>query len=795
MWVDELVPPVAGTDLLFDALGRLPLTDDGQVVTLGPADLATLGLIRRTLDATRPNLFLELPRGKHDVAILCGLLARLCLLVASQTGQLPAPGPVVVVGMNTMVQERLRRIRLAGVQLAEGLVTCRMRSDGRLVNPAGVVTDVSAYPEALIYLNTRVGWPSLPPNIRPSVVVIDRTSFASLDILERALSWASRHAATSVIVVADVGDDMARKVALATGRPFLDWPWSPAVLSELTTELGAGPATSKLSMNDICRSTFEPAHAALVTAAAVDETFRAALRGLAEARKINDPWPRPLQLVRRLTYGLAQLLATVDEYNQWAALDHRTSALSTLAYELRDGAHLEQFSSLWTGFGQSRWGDLRLDALKLYDLVEGENPKLYALAYALERVTADLPDHQVVIRVANEAGGHAMEAVLRDLAPEHAPDGDRVRWMTWSDRTMWTKERRVEIHPAAPPPSRMPTIWSAECSYQLYLAYPFEVELLNAALGRAARERVSALSDAARVLGLGSPPSAAEQVVIDVAFTLDVDRRLGSGDGAEIDLDVDAGVLFEAVADDAVLPEEQTSDVVTGAAALVNARPVIVEPDGWWWWIREGRQAEVLVGDKVTYLGLDDLRPGMAVLVPRGEGREELFGRLVAAAHQRGDMQAFEVLFRRWREACWSAHGNCGDWGEVERRMQADGSTVTRQSPRTWATGTVIAPDNPEDIRRIGVISGDKLIEAQYRRLGAMADQVRGLHGRLGRLLSGAMAEALDRGGPSLDALTRLVGTDPSELLDEFDLRAIRRVGLVQAISSSELRRLVPPPS
>ena len=64
---------------------------------------------------------------------------------------------------------------------------------------------------------------------------------------------------------------------------------------------------------------------------------------------------------------------------------------------------------------------------------------------------------------------------------------------------------------------------------------------------------------------------------------------------------------------------------------------------------------EALVADKVTYLRPHDLRPGMVVVVPRGEGREELFSRLVAAAHQREDMQAFEVLFRRWRDACWEA--------------------------------------------------------------------------------------------------------------------------------------------
>jgi hypothetical protein len=105
----------------------------------------------------------------------------------------------------------------------------------------------------------------------------------------------------------------------------------------------------------------------------------------------------------------------------------------------------------------------------------------------------------------------------------------------------------------------------------------------------------------------------------------------------------------------------------------------------------------------------------------------------------------------------------------------------------------VIAPDDPEDIERIGRISGDKLIEVQYRRLAAMADQVRALHTRLGRLLSAAMAEALDRGGPSLNALTKLLGTDASELLDEFELRAVRRVGEVETIPSTDVRRLVPP--
>jgi hypothetical protein len=101
-----------------------------------------------------------------------------------------------------------------------------------------------------------------------------------------------------------------------------------------------------------------------------------------------------------------------------------------------------------------------------------------------------------------------------------------------------------------------------------------------------------------------------------------------------------------------------------------------------------------------------------------------------------------------------------------------------------------MAPDNAEDIARIGRISGDALIEQQYRRLDAMARRVRGLHTKLGRLLSAAMSQALDQGGPSLDLLTRILGTDPTELLEEFELRAVRSVGAERTIPSSDIRRV-----
>ncbi|HEV3076483.1 MAG TPA: hypothetical protein VHB47_18815 [Thermoanaerobaculia bacterium] len=795
MWIDELVPAVKGKDFLLDTLSRLAFTDSGESVNLGPADRATLGLLSRTFLEPRANLLLQLPRGKHEVAILCGLFARLALLVASrkESDSLHTGGPVVVVGMNTMVHERLRRISLAKVPLSQGLVSCRLRCDGRLVNPLGVVSDFRAHPAGLVYLNTRVGWPRLPLTVTPAVVVIDRTSFASVKVLESALTWAGEHRATTVIVVSDLGDELAEKAVSATGKPFLVWPWSQSVLAELTSELGEADPISAMSMNALCHRAFDPPHGAVLTAAAIDEAFRRVLRGLSQARKVDAPWPRPLQLVRRLTYGLAQLVATVDEYNQWAALDYRTMAFSSIVYELEGRGYRDAFSGPWKPYGETRWAEIRLDVLHLYELIREENPKIYGLAYALDRVAEDHPDSDIIIRVPNEASALAVETVLGDLLPERAPDGTRVRCVPWSERLPWARQQLIEIHPAAPPPSRLSVLWSAESTYQLYLSYPFEVELLNAALARISEKERAALSESARLLSLGRPPSRSGQAGLDVAFNFHVDERHGTG-VATISLDVDTDVLFEMIGDDVEGAVETVPNIGVGSATNVDAQPLILEPDGSWWWNRQGRPVEALVGDRVIYLGLDDLRAGMVVVVPRGEGREELFGRMVAAAHRRGEMQAFEVLFRRWRDACWTSYRTCGDWGAVEIRMRAEGSTVTRQSPRTWAVGTVIAPDDPEDIARIGRISGDRLIEVQYRRLAAMADQVRGLHTRLGQLLSAAMSEALDRGGPNLDALSKLLGADASELLDEFELRTVRTVGAVQTIPLSDVRRLVVPP-
>ena len=125
--------------------------------------------------------------------------------------------------------------------------------------------------------------------------------------------------------------------------------------------------------------------------------------------------------------------------------------------------------------------------------------------------------------------------------------------------------------------------------------------------------------------------------------------------------------------------------------------------------------------------------------------------------------------------------------------MREHGSQVTGQSPRTWALGRVLGPEDPENIRRIGKLAGDPLVEGQYKRLDATVRQVRSLHMRLGSLLSAAMTEALSGGGANLEQLRAVLGgMDPSELLDEFELRSVRSVGAPEEVPGHLVRRVVP---
>jgi hypothetical protein len=229
----------------------------------------------------------------------------------------------------------------------------------------------------------------------------------------------------------------------------------------------------------------------------------------------------------------------------------------------------------------------------------------------------------------------------------------------------------------------------------------------------------------------------------------------------------------------------------------VTARLVTLEPDGALYWLPSNARVETLVGTRYGSVQVNALTAGESLLIARGGAREELYARLLHAAHRDADVLAVTTLLGRFRDTVWTLHGRCGTWEDLARELRHKGSRVqTGQTCQNWATGAVIAPDDIVDIRRVAWLAGDDslILNRTWERLGAIAQALRHMHRGLGRIVSGAIGEAASgRAGDNIRQLSELCGgIDPTEILEEFELRQIRSVGATAAVPVNQLRRIVP---
>lgn len=786
-WVDALVPPGEDHVPILSRICSTQITDAGTLVTLGAVDQSCAGLAYHMLQ-TQPGtgLVVQFPRGRHELAVLLGCvvqLMRLARRVTTDAVPTSFDGPVVVVGTDTLVHERLARIRIANQPSHLALLAGRVRSDGRIVASDGELHE--NVPDGLLYLNTRVGWPRLLRGLNAGVVIIDRSTFSSPSILDRALAWAHEHRARHVIVVAEIGDENTiEQTKSALDQQPCVWPWTAEMIADCHATVGTPEDTSSLSANEL-RGV--PRQFAVVrpSSTSIEDTSARIRDALGNAARLKSDFPPSLQTARRLFYGLIQLTSHVETYNLHAALDHRTSALSSLRHRI-ESERDPRVDAEWSTYYMSKWTDLRLDLLELYRLIEQDNPKFLGVALAIEWIRDKHRTAPICIRVPSDAAGIALADDMAELVPEWPIDGESITWQTWSERLEWSADERFDILPASPPPSRAGLLWSVESSQQVLVLYGFELASVTRRVEHGNELSIERLKHCCDRLGLGGLPRLTVSARVDEVFEFDP----GARERPAVDLGVDLDAMFFD-------PEDDTggnSEPSATEAGPVTVIPVVLEPDGSRWLIRHDAQVETLKAQKVVYLPVDSVKPRMTVVVPQGDGREELFARLVTATHQSQDLQAFDVLFVRWRDACRTAYRDAGSWEALGRRMKAEGCLVTSQSPRTWATGAVIGPEDPEDIRRIGKLAGDPLVERQYRRIDAAVRQVRSLHMRLGSLLSAAMTDAISGGGVNLEKLKQLLGgIDPSELLDEFELRIVRAVGEPEEVPGHLVRRVVAP--
>ncbi len=742
---------------------------------LGEVDLAlTRGLFRfLELSATpdRPvGTAVQAPRGRHDLAILLAILCQLARLYAKlRQPQLRAPflGSVVVVGMDTALQRRLSGVSVRGVELGEGLRVQRVRRDGWIVDTNGHASRFRPNQHEALYLNTRVGWPTLPGE-HNGLVIVDSTSFASRVILERALDWAKEHRASRYVVLTNRGDWKAETELQRYVREKPTTVALPDYDAVRVSPEGRPFAPVALSTNRLLRRPPLRVDIAPVQYAPVEQLFFDVSMRLREAWRIEAPAPFSVLAAGRLVTLLRQALGTIEAFDRAAAQDHRARTITSLVRDLELTTGLD---GPWRSFRQTHWPTLQYAARRLAEEIRKENPKHWATVLTVDHVRRRFPDHRVFIRTANTAAAFALE---EDLASydSHLLSAPGVRVIPRSLRLPWTDLDTVEILPALPARSRQDALWSAEATWRLVVTYGWESEWVKRVLHLEAERVDEVVERAKRVLGIALPvPHVPEPRTVLEAPDPHVPGETTTYDPLAIDLD------SLSVPTEELRIGSQCFGSRPGLEGERMGRPVYLDDRRVVWWVSLDHQVETLIGARYRTVLASDLTSGDLVILPRGTGREDLFTRLAAAKHRDSDVLDLTAVLRRWWHACRTALALFDhDETRASRALVDAGCSVTTQL-RAWADGSTLAPQDGRDIARVARLVGDEWLEDNWRRVAAIATELRGLHIRIGQRISGAMREASTGDGPNLRALAEVLGTDPGEILDEFDLSIVSAVG------------------
>ncbi|MFJ3697229.1 hypothetical protein ACIPW9_24265 [Streptomyces sp. NPDC090052] len=790
------------------------MTDRGRTVDLGPLDRATLTLLLRALSSNQRSVYLSLPRGRHDLAVLIGIYLQLIRRGAELTGGSPCPvpaGPVVVVGLRTNVTVRLAQLAIGQQNLSRALRMQRIRGDGRVVDLQGKITRAVDSPSGLFYLNTALGRPSLGTSV--GTVVIDRTSMANDHSWERALAWASEHDAVRVVAVADLGTQPGGS------RAWTQWPWSPALRADVRHTLGHRPAYGPLTSNALLAH--RPAAAPSVAVyrhKQLAELLRKVVAGVVAARRVraSESWPQPVADAVRLLNLLWCSWGSIGRQDTWQVLMGRGSGARALARSVSRGT-LEGRGGSWGLFRETQWPDLRRGVLNLYELLYDDNPRWDLLLALIDWARASRTGTPILVRTRSRSAAAAVAGELADalggdadsllLAPQPGPaarGASALHVMPYAERLAWDASPRLELHLGVPSPLRTGVLFSGAAGEHVAVVEQSEYSWLERSADRALSSWHEQIRQTAAALKLGEVPEPSTPSLPVAYGPVDLSRPFSSPEDSpqhDSRLALDLSALFEdydAPARAIGTPEAPVRSATTAADDPVPATAVLTEPEGAVLWLRSDEPVDVLIGQRYARVPVAALTPGSQLLRARGDGQSRLHDRLVMVMHDSAEVTAMDTMIGFFRQAITAVYEQRGSWPDVLAALKNLGSEVSSwQAVSKWADGSVIAPEDPQDIHRVALLARDTRLTAggTWQRLARMAEELRRLHRALGHTAAAAMAEAAGgMEGPALRQLKTLCsGIDVSEILEEFDLVVVRRVGGQKGMSAAALGRVPGP--
>lgn len=285
------------------------------------------------------------------------------------------------------------------------------------------------------------------------------------------------------------------------------------------------------------------------------------------------------------------------------------------------------------------------------------------------------------------------------------------------------------------------------------LIYPHELRRLDSMVGSWASKRAFDPELFAQVLpleGLSAPAVPARAHVSEPAVlaativeTVDGSTRQWPEVDTESELArflelADFAQAFEASEDDAWVGDDDDVGHGEGGAVVSDVALRVTFSEGW--------SATYAPDDRLMFLrGLgrrvrtelhpaSDLRPGCEIVAIHGQRRQSLYGLLVERIHRNPVIALQLALIREWhRELAakyrlWS-DGTGKSLDDLVLALRARGSRITSAlAVRFWIQGKTLAPQDPQDIRRVAEELSMEFTLRRHREIAAAAARLRGLH-------------------------------------------------------------------
>jgi hypothetical protein len=178
------------------------------------------------------------------------------------------------------------------------------------------------------------------------------------------------------------------------------------------------------------------------------------------------------------------------------------------------------------------------------------------------------------------------------------------------------------------------------------------------------------------------------------------------------------------------------------------------------------------------------LQPGDQVLFLDRDSRKDLLGKVLEVAVEVPALAVAAGWVSHWRRVLQKAYERVRTYSALTAALHDQGCTVQTQTVRLWVVGATIGPDDPEDVRRVGMVTDDAVLLGQHARVCQAMRSLRGAHQSLGRRLSdlarhvGSAAAAGHLDADELvDVRSGLTAADFQESVDILTVQALEPAG------------------